>query len=273
MPELPEVETIVRNYGPLLIGHRIAEFHAEWPRQVVPNPATVRDAIVGRRIETVARRGKFIVVTLDDAGVLLVHLRMSGRFEWAAEGAPPSHVRAVWSLDDGRRLLFCDARKFGRIVHTREPSLWLAGLGPEPLADAFTATVLGAALRGRTRPVKPLLLDQTVVAGLGNIYTDEALYRARVHPLRRADTLTHAEVGRLHAAIRAVLEDGVLHNGTTIDWIYPGGQMQQYLRVYGRDGEPCPCGATIERLVVAQRGTHVCPVCQPRPPGTRRKAG
>jgi formamidopyrimidine-DNA glycosylase len=204
---------------------------------------------------------------LDDGAHLLVHLRMSGRFEWLVDHEPaPRHVRSTWEFDDGSRLLFCDARKFGRVTYTRDLDAETAGLGPEPLNRGFTAGVLGDLLRRRKRQLKPLLLDQTVIAGLGNIYTDEALFRAGLHPARRSDGLSDEQVRRLHAAIRQVLRLAIRNHGTSIDWIYPGGWMQERLLVYGRTGESCrTCGTPIVALRVAQRGTHVCPRCQPRP--------
>lgn len=262
MPELPEVESVVRTFRGALEGRRIDAFEASWPRQVAPSESAVRRAIRGRVILRLTRRAKFIVFELDDGAHLLVHLRMSGRLGWAGD---PSlrHVRATWTLDDGRRLVLDDARKFARVVHTSDFAAIERGLGVEPLERGFTAEVLAAALR-RSRVLKPLLLDQAVVAGLGNIYTDEALHRAGLHPLRRADGLSREEIAALHAAIRAVLRDGLRHNGASIDWIYPEGRMQHHLRVYGRTGERCRCGATIVAFRVAQRGTHVCPACQPR---------
>jgi len=289
MPELPEVETVVRSCQSRLVGRVFQEFEARWARQTTPDPASVRAALRGATITAVWRRAKHIVIDLGrpgdaaaggtptspggehapgltPAGWLLVHLRMSGRFEWLAPGAAePGHVRAVWTLDDGMRLVLCDARKFGRIVFTRDLAAQLAGLGREPLEEAFTPAALAALLRGRSRAIKPLLLDQSVVAGLGNIYTDEALHRAGIHPLTPAARLGRKQVGALHEAIRHVLVEGIRHNGTSLDWIYPGGEMQDFLVAYGRTGQPCPrCGTPIEALRVGQRGTHVCPRCQRR---------
>jgi len=270
MPELPEVETIVRACRPRLVGRRITRFVTRWARHASPSAAAVRDGLAGRTVRALTRRGKHIVWELDDGGWLLVHLRMSGRFEWDDAVPAPAHVRAWWELDDGGRLLFCDARKFGRITYTRDLDAATAGLGPEPLGRAFTAAALAALLQ-RPRPLKTLLLDQSVIAGLGNIYTDEALFRAGLHPLARCDRLAAEQVAALHAAIRDVLRLAIRKHGTSIDWIYPGGWMQRHLKVYGRTGEPCRiCGTPIERLVVAQRGTHVCPRCQPNGRAARR---
>ncbi|MEW6249981.1 MAG: bifunctional DNA-formamidopyrimidine glycosylase/DNA-(apurinic or apyrimidinic site) lyase [Planctomycetota bacterium] len=287
MPELPEVETIVRTCRPRLEGRRIRAFQTTWRKTAVPSPAVLRRNLAGRTITALSRRAKFIVFHLDDGAHVLVHLRMSGRFEWAggngcsdapalnhgpkqpahASAAGFAHVRAWWDLDSGDRLLFCDARKFGRIVYTRDLAAATAVLGPEPLDRSFTPAALAGLLRARRRQLKPLLLDQTVIAGLGNIYTDEALFCARLHPLTPSDRLSDAAVIRLHRAVRDVLRRAIRNHGTTIDWIYPDGWMQRKLLVYGRTGAPCRrCGRPIAALRVAQRGTHICPRCQPPPP-------
>ena len=276
MPELPEVETIVRRYRRRLEGRRIVGFTSRWPRNVTPGLRLVRQAVEGRRIARVWRRGKYIVFDLCDAsggvasggglvGHLLIHLRMSGRFEWASDQRrEPEHVRAHFDLDDRSRLLFCDARKFGRISYAADLAAATAGLGVEPLAPGFTTAVLGRLLRGRRRRLKPLLLDQSVIAGLGNIYADEALHAAGLHPLRRCDRLTADDVRRLRSAIRRVLQKALRYRGTSFDRMYLGGRMQRHLRVYGRAGKPCGrCGTGIRRLRVGQRGTHFCPRCQP----------
>ncbi len=264
MPELPEVHTIVRTTRPRLVGRRIVEFEARWPRQVRPDVPSVREGIVGRTIRDLTRRGKFIVFSLNDGGFLLVHLRMSGRLEWSRpRTAEPPHVRAAWGLENGDRLLLCDARKFGRILYTRDLSEVTGRLGVEPLSSAFTPRRLARLLHARARQLKPLLLDQSVIAGLGNIYTDEALFRAGLHPATRSDRLRTEQIATLHGAIRQVLRAAIRRNGTSFDWIYPGGRMQNQLLVYGRSGQPCRrCGTTIRALRIAQRGTHFCPRCQ-----------
>lgn len=279
MPELPEVETIVRAIRARLEGRRIAGFGSLWPANCTPAPERIRASVAGRRIAAVTRRAKFIVLSLDSGEHVLVHLRMSGRLEWgAANGnpsfargaerreAPPRHARAWWDLEGGERLWLCDARKFGRILLTDDLPAATARLGVEPLGDEFTLERFAALLGSRSRQLKPLLLDQSVIAGLGNIYADEALHRAGLHPLARSDQLAPAQVARLHAAIRDVLRRAIRANGTSFDWIYPEGRMQAYLRVYGRAGRPCRrCGTPIRRIRVGQRGTHLCPVCQRRP--------
>jgi formamidopyrimidine-DNA glycosylase len=260
MPELPEVETTVRKLRGKVRGRRIVRFKATWPRQVSPSIAGVRRSILGRKIERLSRRGKYIVFHLDDSSVLLVHLGMSGMLSLDDDA---DHVRAVWELDDGSRLLFSDARKFGRIRAAKDPGEALCKLGLEPLSKRFTPLALRKALASRSRQLKPLLMDQSVVCGLGNIYVDESLYRARLHPLTRADALTPAQVKRLHRAIVQTLRLAIRLSGTSFDWAYPGGRMQNKLLAYGRTGEPCKrCGRKIVRVLVGQRSTHFCPACQ-----------
>jgi len=264
MPELPEVETIVRRFRPLVEGRRITAFTSRWPKKVSPSAAAVRRALVGVSVTRLWRRAKYIIFDLDCGGHLLVHLRMSGRFEWAADHErEPPHVRAVWRFGSTDRLWFVDARKFGTIRYVRNLSDGTAHLGVEPLERAFSTRRLTQILSTRSRRIKALLLDQTVIAGLGNIYVDEALHRARIHPVQRSDQVDAEQVLALHRAIKVVLRNGIRHNGASIDWIYPGGGMQSRLRVYGRTGKPCrSCGTPIEAIRVGQRGTHFCPNCQ-----------
>ena len=265
MPELPEVETIARRIEPDVVGRRIIAFESEACRHAVPSAAEVRAVIVGRTVRALFRRGKLLVFELSEAGRPLwqtVHLRMSGRIEWEVDGRP-RHGYTMWRFDQGPALWFCDSRKFGRVTVTTDLEKTMARLGPEPLAPDFTAARLRAMLSGRKRVLKPLLLDQSFLVGLGNIYVDEALFRAGLDPRMNTAALTDQDIGRLHRAIRAVLREGIRYNGTTFDWIYPEGNMQAYLRVYGRKGRPCPrCRAPIARIVVGQRGTHLCLRCQ-----------
>ena len=261
MPELPEVETTVRKLRRRIRGRRIERFKATWPCQISPSIAGVRRAVIGRKIKRLSRRGKYIVFHLDDGTYLLVHLGMSGGLSVDEENA--AHVRAVWDLDDGGRLLFCDARKFGRIRAVKDLDEYLCKLGLEPLSRRFTVSALRQALASRSRQLKPLLMDQSVVCGLGNIYVDESLYRARLHPLMRADSLTPAQVKRLHRAIVETLRQAIRLSGTSFDWAYSGGRMQNKLFAYGRTGESCKrCGRKIRRILVGQRSTHFCPTCQ-----------
>jgi formamidopyrimidine-DNA glycosylase len=277
MPELPEVETIVRAIRSRLVGLRILAFRSLWPRKVQPSAAAVSRGLAGRKIYSVTRRAKYIILGLDNDTILLLHLGMSGRLEWSIRGLDasreaPRFVRAVFSLSSGDQLLFCDARKFGRIRLGKNFPETFRHLGREPLARDFTTRVFQGLLRGKSRRLKDLLLDQSVVAGLGNIYTDEALFLAGLSPLRRANTLSTAETQTLRSSIRRVLRLGIRRNGASIDWIYPGGRMQEELCVYGRTGLPCPrCGRPVLYLKVGGRGTHICARCQPAP-RRRRKA-
>jgi formamidopyrimidine-DNA glycosylase len=264
MPELPEVETIVRTLKPALVGQTILAADLRWARTLAtPSPRKFKEQIKGQQILGVSRRAKFLNIQLADFN-LFVHLRMSGDlFIKEEKDAPEKHDRLRLSLSDGKRLVFRDARKFGRVWLTDDPDSVIGGLGPEPLSDEFTPEWLFSALRSRRRQLKPLLLDQAFLAGLGNIYTDEALHMARLHPLAASDSVKRKPAERLHEAIRAVLAEGIRRNGASIDWVYRGGEFQNYFRVYDREGKPCPvCGTKIKRLVVGQRSTHVCPKCQ-----------
>jgi len=283
MPELPEVETVARGLQVSLVGRTIVGVDVRWARSVMPpDPAAFVRCITGQTVADVGRRGKWVVVALSGGGsakdlcpTLLVHLRMTGQLVLEPADRPDDrHIRVLFFLDDGRCLRFSDVRKFGRLWLVDDPAQVLGGLGPEPLADDFTAARLGEMLARRRGRIKPLLLNQRFLAGLGNIYTDEALWRARVHPLRRADTLIPAEVRRLHRAIRSVLRAAIASGGTTLpDAAYqqPDGRSGEFagqLAVYGRGKQSClRCGTTIERIVVSQRGTHFCPRCQPWPEG------
>ncbi|MFZ5901948.1 MAG: bifunctional DNA-formamidopyrimidine glycosylase/DNA-(apurinic or apyrimidinic site) lyase [Chloroflexota bacterium] len=264
MPELPEVETIARTLRPALVGAEIRDADIRWARTVAqPSVRKFREQISGQKILAVGRRAKFLHLTLS-AGSLFVHLRMSGDLFIKGENDPPEkHDRVRFTLSNGTVLVFNDTRKFGRVWLTEDPDSVIGRLGPEPLSDEFTSQWLYENLRKRHRQLKPLLLDQTFLAGLGNIYTDEALHAARLHPLAASDSVKREQAERLHEAIRAVLTEGIRRNGASIDWVYRDGEFQNYFRVYDREGKPCPvCGTKIQRLVVGQRGTHVCPKCQ-----------
>lgn len=278
MPELPEVETMVRLFKSRVENRTIARFESFWKKNVSPSYASVAKRLVGQRVKRLSRRAKLIVWELEGGqrgtAYLLVHLRMSGRFEWASDYEHElEHVRAVWEFADGERLLFCDARKFGRITYAEDFAAATQGLGIEPLGRLFTAARLDELLRRRKRQLKPLLLDQSVIAGLGNIYVDESLHRAQLHPLMTSDRLGDDDIQRLHEAIRWVLRKAINLHGSSIDWMYPGGRMQATLSVYGRTGETCRrCQTPIEKLVVGQRGTHICPRCQPLVKTRRRQS-
>ena len=269
MPELPEVETIRGQLAPRLEGRTFAVVDILDPRLTRPlDPREVAAELRGERVVAVERRGKYLVVRLEGGAALLVHLRMTGSFGFE----PTSHERAVVALEDGSRLVYRDVRRFGTwlVVPGDELEPYIGGKnGPEPLGPRFTSSWLGAQLGRRRAPLKAVLLDQRVVAGLGNIYADEALWRARLSPLRAANGLTGEEIGRLHRAIRAALRLGIERQGSTLrDYAQPdgtAGAMQDEFRVYGREGEPCPnCGAPIRRRVDSGRSTFFCAKCQKR---------
>ncbi len=273
MPELPEVETVarmLREGAPPLVGRTIRSAEVLWPREVAsPTPRTFARRIAGSRVQSVGRYGKYLLIGLSSASdgadglSLLVHLRMSGRLEVVScSAAFTPHARLVWLLDDDLALRFEDARKFGRVWLVDDPAEVIGKLGPDALAITLEEFVLR--LRTRRGTLKPLLLDQTFIAGIGNIYADEALHLARLHPLRTADSLSEDEALRLYAAIRQVLLEGIAANGASFDWVYPGGRFQENFKVYGRTGQRCPtCDSPIRRITVTQRSTHFCPACQP----------
>ncbi|GIV63083.1 MAG: formamidopyrimidine-DNA glycosylase [Bellilinea sp.] len=277
MPELPEVETIVRalQHGgrgsPPLVGRVIEKADLLWQRSLAaPQPHGFLQKVRHQPITHIGRRGKFILIHLGDS-VLLIHLRMSGDLrlepvtdETGSPIPPLVHDRIVFHLTDGWRMAFNDPRKFGRIWLVDDPHTVLDGLGPEPLDERLTAEVFYYRLSRFKRQLKPLLLDQSLLAGLGNIYTDEALHLARLHPLTPSNLLNLEEAARLLEAIRTVLQEGIRRNGASIDWVYRGGSFQNHFRAYGRTGQPCPeCGTPIARLIIGQRSTHFCPACQP----------
>jgi formamidopyrimidine-DNA glycosylase len=271
MPELPEVETVAADLRPQLVGGVFVAAHILWPRTLAEPDADLLSArIGGRKVIDIGRRGKYLLMRLDSGPTLIIHLRMTGQLAVVTEDNPllrGPHLRAVFDLADGRRLTFTDARKFGRIWLVDEIEQVVGKLGPEPLGWTFTAETLSVQLSGRRTAIKALLLDQSIVAGVGNIYADEALFLAGIHPLRPASSLTRDEVARLCDAIRAVLHESIEARGTLLrDYRTPYGQdgaFQNRLRVYQQTGQPCTrCGAPIERIRVTQRGTHFCPRCQ-----------
>ena len=264
MPELPEVETIVRNLQADLEGRTITAAEVLWDGTIAtPKPATFIKNIVGQSIYTVKRRAKYIVIPLS-VDTLIIHLRMSGDLLIRdTDEAIHKHDRLILHFGDARYLAFSNMRKFGRVWLTPTPNDVLDKLGPEPLDDAFTAAMLYEKLQQHKRQIKPLLLDQHFIAGMGNIYTDEALHLAGLHPLTKSDLIKWKQAEVLWRSIRHVLREGIRRNGTSIDWIYRGGDFQHYLNVYGRADEPClNCGTPIRRITVGQRGTHFCPQCQ-----------
>jgi formamidopyrimidine-DNA glycosylase len=271
MPELPEVETIVRGLRDSLPGRRISGVTVHWPRSIgYPSASLFSTEVVGRRIASVGRRGKYIHLELEE-GHLLVHLKMSGRLRLAPpDAAPGAYSRVVLELDDGQQLRFDDPRKFGRMYLVPDPRQVTAPLGPEPLGEGLPLEDFRCLLARRSGRLKPLLLNQTFLAGLGNIYADETLFAARLHPLRQARSLTAGDQERLYEAIRSVLNQAIAGYGTTLDdngYVDARGErgtFQDQIAVYGRTGRPCTCcGAPVERLVIGGRSAHFCPRCQP----------
>lgn len=268
LPELPEVETVVRGLREPLVGRQVSGVQVYWPRTIAaPSPEEFAAQLVGRRIRAVARRGKFIVVHLERDD-LLAHLRMTGQLLVvpAGEACSLRHLRVALELGE-LCLLFNDARKFGRMALVPSAAEWLAGLGPEPLDERFTAADLGARLRSRRMPIKSLLLDQSFLAGVGNIYADEVLYAAHIAPQRHAHTLSQAEAQALHAALRTELRRAIENRGTTLSDYRDAqgceGGHQDALRVYGRAGLACHrCGGAIVRVRLGGRSSYHCPHCQ-----------
>jgi formamidopyrimidine-DNA glycosylase len=277
VPELPEVETVRRRLEPSVAGRRFERVEIRDPRLVAPRDRLEMAAeLEGERVARLDRRGKYLIFRFESGRVLLSHLRMTGTFRHGANGAPADdpYARAVVSLDDGSDVVYRDVRRFGtwRLLDADELGPYLAErLGREPLERGFTARALAARLAGRRAPVKAALLDQRTLAGLGNIYADEALWRARIHPLRPAGTLSTDETRRLHRAVRRALALGIERQGATLrDYATPdggSGSMQREFKVYGRAGEPCErCGVPIERTRAGGRTTSYCPRCQPATP-------
>lgn len=270
MPELPEVETYIRELEPELRNRTVTDACVLWPRIIAePSAPTFLEKIAMQRFVHFARRGKYMLLGLASQQTLIIHLRMTGELHLhPPETAPDKHTHLIFHLDDGRHLHYRDQRKFGRLWLVPDPERILQRLGPEPLNAAFTPDVLAKQLSGRTASIKSLLLNQSVVAGIGNIYADEALFRAGIHPLRPGNQLTEADVERLHRALQWVLQRGIELKGSSLqNYVRLAGMQgnfQEEHQVFRKDGAPCPrCGQPIQRMVVAQRGTHFCANCQP----------
>jgi formamidopyrimidine-DNA glycosylase len=274
VPELPEVETIRSRLAPALAGRRLERVEILDPRLTRPEPPNdVAAALEGEQVTDVRRRGKYLIFAFASGRHLLVHLRMTGSFQHPAVAGDDPHRRALLKLDDGSDVAYRDMRRFGTwlLLEPGELDDYLAArIGEEPLDAAFTTAVLARGLKGRRAPIKGAILDQRSVAGVGNIYADEALWYARIHPLRSAGGLTRQEIARLRKGIRRALEVGIALQGTTLSTYRDPdghrGRMQLELKAYGRAGEPCDrCGTPIEKIRVAGRGTYYCPTCQPPP--------
>jgi formamidopyrimidine-DNA glycosylase len=302
MPELPEVETLVRRLREPVIGRRIEDVTIYWKRTIArPAPKEFARMLCGYTVQAIDRRAKYLVFTLSGveacpyplrcngeplgvAGIrkragkpaeastpyspptlfLLIHLKMSGKLSVVEKDAPlEKHDRVVFDLDNGQQLRFNDVRKFGKMWGVIDPEEVTGAIGPEPLAADFNLPKFRALVQSRSGVIKPLLLNQTFLAGVGNIYADESLWRARIHPLRRADSLSDAEIAALYRSIRQVLRQAIEDEGTDAgDGIIEGDYAP---RVYGREGQPCyRCHQPLHKIVVGQRGTHFCPQCQPQ---------
>jgi formamidopyrimidine-DNA glycosylase len=273
MPELPEVESVRRAIAPVLEGRRFAQVRIDDPRLTRPlDREEIARELEGEVVDLVDRRGKYLVVRFRSGRVLLIHLRMTGSLLNAPKGTAidASHQRAVVTLDDGSDVAYRDVRRFGTwlLLEPDEVQAYIdKRVGPEPLGDAYKSKHLAAKLARRRAPIKAVILDQRTVAGVGNIYADEALWRARIHPLRPADELEPKETQALYRGIRRALEAGIARQGSTLrDYRLPdggSGSMQDEFKVYGRGGEPCErCGTPIDKIRVAGRGTWYCPNCQ-----------
>jgi formamidopyrimidine-DNA glycosylase len=272
VPELPEVETVRRALAPVLEGRRFERVRIDDPRLTRPlDREEVARELEGEEVEQVDRRGKYLIVRFRSGRALLVHLRMTGSLQHAPADEDV-HRRALVTLDDGTEVAYRDVRRFGTwlLLEPNEVEAYVDGrVGREPLGEAYKARHLAESLRGRKAPVKAAILDQRTVAGVGNIYADEALWRARIHPVTPAAALDAKEVSALYRGIRRALELGIARQGSTLrDYRTPdggSGSMQREFKVYGRDGEPCDrCGTPIEKIRAAGRGTWFCPRCQVR---------
>jgi len=280
VPELPEVETVARDLRPRIVGATITGARCSWARTLrTHSPEAFAEAVAGRGVEAVGRRAKQIVIDLSGDAALTIHLKMTGQlFVVPADTPVDPYVRLVLELVDGREIRFRDIRKFGKIgLYGRDPATGelvtevggaavFAALGPEPLDDAFTVREFRRLLRRRSGRLKPLLLDQSFIVGVGNIYADEALWASRLHPLRTAGTLRPADERHLFESVRTILAEAVERRGSSIDdYTAPDGDgsMQEHLQVYQRTGEPCPrCARPIKRIVIGARSTHLCSWCQ-----------
>lgn len=272
LPELPEVETVRKGLEQLVVGKKIANVTVYWDRIVAqPEVSAFKNELKGQTIEAIQRRGKYLVFQLSTSE-LISHLRMEGKYEYTEQSCEvKKHTHVIFQFTDGSQLRYLDVRKFGRMAlvakGTAKNYKGIRELGPEPLENDFSAEVLGQNLQHKQQAIKAVLLGQKAVAGLGNIYVDEALFLAKIHPETPAKMLGKQEIQLLYQSIVQVLEQAVAAGGTTIRTYHNAlgnaGKFQVSLNVYGQAGQPCPrCGQPIEKIRVAQRGTHICPNCQ-----------
>lgn len=273
MPEMPEVEMVRRTLAAKVTGRTIKEVAVWLPRLIKwPAPEEFQALITGLVIQQVERRGKYLLLSLSDDWVMVVHLRMTGRLQYTAAGVEQDRfARILFQLDNGDALVYADTRTLGTLYVMKRAELWrisgLAELGPEPLSAEFSLSYFQSVLQKRQGSIKGILLNQAIIGGLGNIYVDESLAAAAIHPLRKASSLSEDELAALYTAINQAIQAGIDHGGTTLRDYRDGegkrGEHQHYLKVYGRKGQAClTCGTPIVWTTVAGRGTHYCPVCQ-----------
>jgi formamidopyrimidine-DNA glycosylase len=267
MPELPEVETIKNDLLPHVIGRRIKSVSLLWERTLQqPSKEEFTRIIAGQKITGMDRRGKYLIFELESGFKLIMHMRMSGSL-MLGKNNPPPHTRAIVHLDDGSNIYFNDPRKFGKMQLVKDCKCVLGKLGVEPLSDEFTVKTLTGLLNGRKSPIKSVLLDQCLIAGIGNMYADEALFASKIHPSRPTDSLTKEEIKALYKAIQDVLRQGIKNKGASVtNYFRPDGETgtahKQFKVAHCKD-KPCPvCRTPLERIIVHQRGTYFCPNCQ-----------
>jgi len=272
MPELPEVETVKNELAPHLLGRKFTDITILWDKVIKqPSVEDFRSRLVGQEITGLSRRGKYLTIHLSSGDLLVIHLKMSGSLLISKDAsAPPKHTRAIIHLDKGTNIFFRDPRKFGAMWLVKESSSVTGKLGPEPLEASFTPQVLAKLLLNRKAPIKALLCDQSVIAGIGNMYADEALFCARIHPLRQGGSLSPDEIERLHHAIQQVLRTAIGNKGASIvNYYRPSGETGTAhfeFKVAHQGGKTCPvCSSPIQRIRVRNRGTYFCPKCQPAP--------
>ncbi len=272
MPELPEVETVKNELTPHIVGRKLTGITFLWEGIVkIPSVADFRSRLIGQKITGLARRGKYLIIGLTGDDLLVIHLKMSGSLLLSQDSSePPKYTRAIIHLDKGTNIFFRDPRKFGAMWLLKDSSSITKKLGPEPLEADFTPQVLAQRLRNRKAPIKALLCDQSVIAGIGNMYADEVLFAAGIHPLRPGGNISPDEIERLHHAIQQVLWSAIGNKGASIVNYYrpsgePGTAHFEFKVAHGR-GKTCPnCSTPIQRITVRNRGTYFCPKCQPEP--------
>ena len=269
MPELPEVETIKNTLLPHLPGRRIIDIELRWKQAVKqPSPDEFRQYLIGQTISGIRRRGKYLLLPLEKGGTLIIHLRMSGSLLLRPAGFEPDRfTRTIFFLDNNMELRFRDVRKLGVLYLVKDELSVIGKLGPEPLNPEFTSKSLKTQLAKHSTNIKATLVDQMIIAGIGNMYADEILHTSQIHPLRTANSLSDKEITRIYKAIVDILESAIEHNGASIrDYIDPSGQSgnaQSFFRVAHRLNQPCPiCTTPVTRILVRGRGTYFCPVCQ-----------